>query len=140
VVFGSGGFWHAPLLQVFLVQALLSSQSSPIVVSHLPAVQALAVEQGFRSSQSVPFGRLVCVQPLAALHPSVVQGSLSSQFTVVPRHTPPEQISPVVHRELSEHCAALLAYAQPVAGTQESSVQTLPSSQSRAVPAVQFPP
>jgi len=109
VSFASLGFWQTPPLHVLRVQTLLSSQSSPAVVSHLPAEHALAVEHGLRSSQSVPFGSLVWVQPVAVLHPSVVQGSLSSQLTVVPRHCPPEQVSPFVHSLPSEHASVLFA-------------------------------
>jgi hypothetical protein len=108
VSFASFGFWQTPPLHVFRVQTLSSLQSSPAVVSHLPAAHALAVEHGFLSSQSVPFGRLTCVQPVAGLQPSVVHGSLSSQARVVPRHTPPEQVSPVVHSLPSEHSTVLL--------------------------------
>jgi len=109
VSFGSCGFWHTPPLQVFLVQTLLSLQSSPAVVAHLPAEHELAVEHGLPSSQSVPLGRLVRVQPVAGLQPSVVHGSLSSQLMVVPRHCPPEQVSAVVHSLPSEQRAVLFA-------------------------------
>src|SRR5262245_2112233 len=43
-------------------------------------------------------------------------------------------MSPVVQRLPSLHEAVLFAWAHPVAGTQESVVQTFPSSQFRAVP------
>ena len=46
-------------------------------------------------------------------------------------------MSPVVQALPSVHADALLAWAQPLAGLQESSVQTLPSSQLRGVPATQ---
>ena len=48
-------------------------------------------------------------------------------------------MSPVVQALPSVHAAVLLAWAQPLAGLQESSVQTLPSSQLRGVPPTQVP-
>ena len=85
-------------------------------------------------------------------------------MTGVPPHVPPEHTSPVVQLFESLQTAVLFAWAQPVAGTHESfvhtlassqltaacaqpvagthesSVQTLASSQLRAVPGEQEPP
>jgi hypothetical protein len=89
------------------VQTLLSLQSRPAVVKHLPAEQALAVEHGLPSSQSAPFARLVRTQPVIGLQVSVVHGSLSSQSIALPRHCPPEHVSLFVHSLPSEHLSVL---------------------------------
>src|SRR5437867_72062 len=88
----------------------------------------------------------VCVQPVAATHPSVVQTLLSIQSLAevsVPAHVPPPQTSPVVHALPSLHEAVLFVCVQPVAATHPSVVQTLLSLQSLAevsVPAHVPPP
>src|SRR5437867_1181509 len=88
----------------------------------------------------------VCVQPVAATHPSVVQTLWSLQSIAevsVPAHVPPPQTSPVVHALPSSHESVLFVWVQPVAGTHPSVVQTLWSSQSVAevsVPAHVPPP
>jgi hypothetical protein len=72
----------------------------------------------------------VCTHPVAGLHVSVVQILLSLQFLAVPAQNPPAQTSLSVQALLSLHGAVLSVCMQaPVAGSQESSVQTLPSSQ-----------
>ena len=73
---------------------------------------------------------------------SYVQGSLSSQRILfgVPLHSPPEQISVSVHAIPSSQDAVLLVLTQPVAGLQESLVQTLPSLQFGAGPPTHEPP
>jgi hypothetical protein len=59
-----------------------------------------------------------------------VQGLLSLQFLAAPgTQTPPEQTSPVVQAFPSLQTAELLVNTQPIAGSQESSVQTLLSLQ-----------
>ena len=78
----------------------------------------------------------VKTHPDAGAHVSVVQ-TLPSLQNSVPApgwQLPPEQTSPVVHAFRSLHEAVLFACAQPVAGTHESFVHGLPSSQFR-VPA-----
>src|SRR5437867_11725034 len=75
----------------------------------------------------------VCVQPVAATHPSVVQTLLSLQSLAevsVPAHVPPPQTSPVVHALPSLHEPVLFVCVQPVAATHPSVVQTLLSLQS----------
>src|SRR6266849_3536473 len=57
-----------------------------------------------------------------------------------PTHAPAAQVSLVVQAFPSLHGAVLLVCTQPVAGTQLSSVQTLPSSQLGAGPPTQVPP
>jgi hypothetical protein len=70
-----------------------------------------------------------------------VQGLLSLHTIAVPAQTPPLQVSLVVHALPSSHEAVLLAWTQPVAGSQLSSVHGLLSSQFNApVPGWQLPP
>ena len=57
-----------------------------------------------------------------------------------PTQAPPSQVSSVVQASPSLHEAVLLACTQPEAGSHESSVHGLLSSQSRAVPPTQVPP
>jgi hypothetical protein len=74
--------------------------------------------------------------------PSIVQGSLSSQFgPPLPRHTPLWQLSPVLHELPSSHAVPSVAsvWTQPELEEQVSVVQTLLSSQFSAAPAAQAP-
>ena len=65
---------------------------------------------------------------------------LSSQFGAEPpTHDPPEQVSEVVQALPSSQEAVLFVDTQPVAGTQESSVHVLLSSQLEALPPTQEP-
>src|SRR5437899_2751715 len=57
-----------------------------------------------------------------------------------PTHVPPEQTSAVVQKSPSSHGAVLGVRTHPVAGLQESSVQTFPSSQFRGGPPTHRPP
>jgi len=84
---------------------------------------------------------LTCVQPLAGLHPSVVQPLPSSQFGAgPPTQLPPAQVSFVVHALPSLQGFELLVCVQPLLGLHPSVVQTLPSSQFGAGPPTQLPP
>ena len=76
------------------------------------------------------------------MHESSVHGLLSSQFNAPAPgwQVPPLHVSPVVHALLSSQAAVLFVKTQPEAGTQVSVVHTLPSLQTTAVPAWQFPP
>ena len=70
------------------------------------------------------------LQPPAVSQLSAVHALPSSQSGGgPPLHDPPLQVSLVVQALPSVHGALLLAYAQPVAGLQASSVQGLPSVQ-----------
>jgi len=81
------------------------------------------------------------VQPPAGLHASVVQGLPSSQLVGPPGwQVPPEQTSPVVQALPSLQDALLLVNTHPVAGLQESFVQTLLSLQVSGAPPLQVPP
>src|SRR5262245_56268037 len=96
--------------------------------------------QRLPSSQAVRSARLVCVQPDAGSQPSAVQLLPSLQSGGgPPAQLPPEQVSFVVQALPSLHAAVLLVCTQPVAGSQLSSVQGLPSSQPSAGPPTQVP-
>src|SRR5439155_423854 len=79
--------------------------------------------------------------PTAGPQESVVQTLPSSQASGGPPwHAPFEHVSRVVQAFPSSHAAVLGVMTQsPVAGSQESSVQTLPSSQCRGWP-MHLPP
>jgi len=128
--------------QVSVVQTLPSLQTSvPVPGRQLPPPHVSPVVQALLSSQAAVL--FVKTQPLAGAHESVVHGLLSSQFSVpAPAwQLPPEQTSPVVQAFPSLQDAVLFACAQPVAGTHESFVQGLLSSQfSAPAPAWQVPP
>src|SRR2546421_714329 len=111
------------------VQGLLSSQLGPVPPTQAPPEQVSPVVQAFPSSQGLLL--LVNTHPVAGSHVSVVQMLLSLQVGAgPPTHTPPEQVSPVVHALLSSHGAVLFVWTQcPLVASQVSVVQTLPSSQ-----------
>ena len=121
-----------PGLQLSVVHKLLSLQVIP-VPAHALAAQMSPLVQALPSSQIAVLA--VFRQPVAELHESVVHGFASLQFSVpVELHRPPEHVSPVVHALPSLHGRAFAVYLQPVAATQASSVQVLPSLQMIAVP------
>jgi len=71
---------------------------------------------------------------------SAVQASSSSQDTAVPLHTNESQTSSSVQASPSSQGSLLAVWEQaPVSGSQVSSEQTFPSSQSFAVPPSQVP-
>ncbi len=73
--------------------------------------------------------------PLPGLQASVVHLSLSSHFLgVLLVHLPASQVSPSVHRSKSSHGAVLFRNTQPLAGSQPSLVQALPSLQAFFLP------
>lgn len=85
--------------------------------------------QGMPSSHEAPSAR--CEQP-AEPHPSVVQGSPSSHPAPA-THSPPSHASPVVQGSPSSHGPLAPVWLQsPVAASQRSSVQALPSSHGAA--------
>ena len=63
----------------------------------------------------------------------------SSQLIGVPPQTPPEHTSLAVHASPSSHITLLLVCVQPLAKSQASVVQTLPSSQFGGAPPTQDP-
>jgi hypothetical protein len=116
-------FWHAPELQASMVQAF-------------PSLQSAATEQVWHPLIGV------CTQPVTGLHESVVQAFESLQLSAVPAEQVPDwQVSGPLHALPSAHDVPFASgvFAQPVAGTQESVVQTLLSLQLGGVPAVQVP-
>jgi glyoxylate utilization-related uncharacterized protein len=83
----------------------------------------------------------VKTQPIAGTQESVVHW-LPSLHTGggPPTHDPAEHVSFVVQALLSLQAATLFTFSQPVAGLQESSVQTLVSTQLSGGPPTQAPP
>jgi hypothetical protein len=107
--------------------------------AHAPPEHASFVVQALPSLHGALL--LTYTQPEAGLQESSVQRLPSSQVRGgPPMHVPPEHVSPVVHTLPSLHEALLLTYTQPVAGLQESSVQTLASLQFSGGPPAQVPP
>lgn len=112
-------------LQVSVVQPLPSSQTGGGPPRQDPPEHVSPVVHGFPSSHGLAL--LVCVQPVAELHPSLVQALPSLQLGGSPPvQAPPKQSSPVVHAFPSSHADVLLVNTQTPAG-HESFVQTLPS-------------
>ena len=125
-----------PLLasQPSSVHGLASVQRTELPGVQLPLRHWSPAVQASPSSQS-PLAAL-CLQPLAATQLSAVHGLPSSQSSApAPRHFPPAQLSPVVHKLPSVHLPpSALIDVQPLAKSHESAVHTLPSSQSSALP------
>jgi hypothetical protein len=125
-----------------VVQGLPSSQLGAVPAVQTPAWQVSAPSQASPSLHEVPLSTGVCVQPNTVSQPSVVQGLLSLQLSGVPVvHTPLWQVSPPLQTFVSLHDVPLSTgvFTQPEEVLQESVVQTLPSLQLRAVPAVHVP-
>jgi len=118
--------WTQPVggVQESSVQPLPSLQLGAGPPTHVPATHLSAVVHAFPSLHGEVL--LVWPQPVAGLQESLVQGLPSLQLVVGPSpHTPSTQSSPVVHAFSSSHGAMLFSWTQPMAGLQESSVQTL---------------
>jgi hypothetical protein len=133
--------WTHPVagLQESSVQPLLSLQSSAGPPAQAPPLQVSTVVHALPSSHGATLS--VCRQPVPGMHESSVQGLPSSQLNGDdPAQVPPEQISAVEHGSPSSQASELFAWTHPVAGLQESSVQTLPSLQSSAGPPAHAPP
>jgi hypothetical protein len=138
-----------------------SSQPQRLAIRSQANVAAIASSQ--RESEMSTLWR----QPVVGSHHSMVFGSLSLQLRAVPGvHVPPWHVSGPLQRLRSLHDVPFVTGAcwqvppsllssvqtlessqpgsgvcwQPVNGSQESMVAGSPSSQSRAVPAVQVPP
>jgi hypothetical protein len=110
-------------LQESFVQPLPSLQLGGGPPRQDPPEHVSPVVHGFPSSHGLAL--LVCVQPVAELHPSLVQALPSLQSGGgPPRQAPPTQTSPVVHAFPSLHDDVLLVNTQTPAG-HESVVQTL---------------
>src|SRR5205823_13366057 len=107
--------------------------------THTPPAQVSAVVQALPSVQAAVFG--VFTQPVAGSHESSVQTLASLQLEAgPPTQTPPAEVSAVVQALPSVQAAVFGVFTQPVAGSQASSVQTLPSLQLGAEPPTQTPP
>ena len=122
--------------QASSVQGLLSLQSAAdvSVPTHDPPLQASPVVQAFPSSQAALL--FVLKQPELGSQRSSVQGLLSLQSVAdvsTPPHVPPVHTSPVVQAFPSLHELELLAWTQPEAGSQLSSVHALLSSQTTGI-------
>ena len=137
---GVSRFWHpASVSQESTVQGSPSSQSGAG-----PPVQALpwhwsAVVQASLSSQGSVLSTYS--QPMAGLHPSLVQ-SLASLHTGA---SPPVQVPPwhwsfkVQALPSSQPRSLFVCWQAPVVSSQPSSVQTFPSPQFFAAPGSQMP-
>src|SRR2546425_1069885 len=126
-------------LQESSVQTFPSSQFRGGPPTHRPPAQVSAVVQVFPSSQGAVFG--VFTQPLAGLQESSVQTFRSSQLGAgPPTHPPPAQVSAVVQALPSLPGAVCGGFTRRSGGSQEPSVQTLPSLQLGAGPPTQTPP
>jgi hypothetical protein len=142
---------HVPLWQVSApLQRLVSAHEVPFArtaLVHTPEAQ-VSVVHGFESLQSAAVTHEaqpamgVCWQPLTELHESVVQASLSLQLSAVPAaQLPLWQVSDPLQTFASAHAVPFVTgvVVHPKDGLQPSVVQTLPSLQTSAVPAVQAP-
>jgi hypothetical protein len=134
-----GALMHAPVvvLHESVVHGFMSLQSWGVAV-HAPPAQTSPVVHGFPSLQGLVLFVCVHVPPPMVVHESVVQGL--SQSSGVPLQTPPEHTSPVVQLVPSLHERLFGALTQPVAGSHESSVHALPSSQLTVNVPAQEPP
>jgi len=125
--------------QVSVVHGLLSSQSAPLPLMQAPSKQVSFTVHSLPSSQESVL--LPLTQPVAVLQESLVQIFESSQSVAEPlMQVPPAHISPVVQASESSQDAVLLVLIHPLATSQLSVVQTLPSSQMGAAPPTQTPP
>jgi hypothetical protein len=123
---------------VSVVHGFPSLQSGGGPATQLPPAQTSPVEQALPSLH----GRVLFVwrQPATASQLSVVQGFPSLQLGAAPpTQAPPAHRSFVVQASPSLQAAVLLAWRQPEAGLQLSSVQGFPSLQLGAAPPTQVP-
>jgi hypothetical protein len=120
------------------VQGFPSLQFGGAPPTQTPRLQTSFVVQALPSLQEALL--LENTQPCTGSHVSVVQ-TLPSLHTgaAPPTQAPAEQVSFVVQALPSLHAAVLFTCTQPSAGLQESSVQTLPSSQLGGGPPTQAP-
>src|SRR2546423_810969 len=109
--------------------------------THVPPEHVSLVVQALPSSHGPRLG--AWKQPLAGSHESAVEKVPSSPLRRrPPLHRPPDphrQTSLVVQALPSSHGAVFGVWTQPLAGSQESSVQGLPSSQLSSGPPAHAP-
>lgn len=130
--------------QLSVVHAWPSSHlRPPATPAQLPLVHVSLLVHTLPSSQPLPLGLAVFLQPLSAKHTSSVQALPSSQFaepTVVQK--PPWQLSPAVQALPSLQVAPLgngVNLQSPVTASQPSVVHTRPSWQILPLP-LHLPP
>jgi hypothetical protein len=132
-------YWHPNTgSQLSSVQAFPSPHVGGAPPTHTPPAHVSPVVHALPSLH----GSLLFVntQPIAGSHVSVVQTLPSLHASGgPPTHTPAAHTSFVVQAFPSVHADTFSTCAQPVAGVQESSVQTLPSLQSSGGPPTQAP-
>lgn len=129
------------LLQLSVVQGLLSSQTSAAPAAQLPPLQASPLVHGLPSLQ-LPLVLVWLQLPVVVSQLSVVQGLPSSQLLAEPaEQTPATQLSLLVQASPSLQSPLAAGFKQPpVPGSQASAVHGLPSKQALALPATQVPP
>jgi hypothetical protein len=143
VPFATGTFWQpSTASHESAVHGLPSLQLSPLE-THVPAWQVSVPLHARPSSQLVPLATATCWQPSTASHESAVHGLPSSQLSAVPAAQLPDWHSSAPLQTFPSPQLIPLGTGvlwQPSTASHESAVQTLPSSQLSAVPAVQEPP
>jgi hypothetical protein len=128
--------WTQPVagLHESSVHGLLSLQVTAAPAWQVPLPQVSPAVQAFPSSQAAVL--FAWTHPVAGLHVSSVHGLLSLQSTGEPPwQMPPPHVPPTTHRSPASQGFVLFVWAHPVAGSHESSVHGLPSSQEIGVPA-----
>ena len=126
------------VLQLSLVQGLLSSQLSRVPALHAPPTQPSGLVQALPSLQ-LP-SELLWLQPAMGSQLSLVQGLLSSHTVGAPPwQVPPAQESPLVQGLPSLHGWVLAAWLQPSLASQASLVHGFWSSQLGAAPGLHTP-
>jgi hypothetical protein len=147
--------WHIPSIRHFpcctafthpmvgsqesVVHVIWSSHDCPACAMHWPPAQVLGFVQSNAAQnpdeQTFPSFTGSCLHPTAFTHESRVQAFWSSQSSgPVPRQSPDWQVSPIVQGSLSSQAFEFDGKAQPSAGEQVSSVQSLPSTHWRLPP------
>ena len=126
----------ATQVSVDSLQVWLLLHGLPAWVEHAPFRQESVPSQNSASLQAVPLGALAWTQPAAALQESAVQELPSSQLTAAWPQTwvawlqvSVVQALPSLQSAAVRQQPGIAAWAQPVVGSQESAVQTFPSSQ-----------
>jgi predicted membrane protein len=138
---------HRPVAgsQVFTLHAaLVGVHTTGVPAAHVPvALQVSAPLHALPSEHAVPAIAGVVAHPVAGSHASTVQGLLSLHVRAAPAaHAPVAlQVSAPLQALPSEHAVPAVAgvLEQPVVAPHASTVQGLPSSHERAVPAAHAP-
>ena len=141
--FAIGAFWQPEVgLQLSDVHRFESLQLSAVPAVQVPPWHVSLPLHTVASRHGVPFVTLVCVQPVVALHASVVHTFESLQLSGVPAtQTPAWQLSLPLHTVESRHGVPFSTgvNVQPTVGLQVSVVHTLESLHVSGVPAVHVP-